>query len=189
MTQNQFTIFVTFGKYKGRPISAMIRDDNYTEWLSHQPWWPGTWEAQVVEALAKGEQPPPPPARRPLLEYEYELNEPPTKVRRVIHREATDAIIIGIVVCPSCYGEKRLYLTSPNKYLCESCGQHFTISIYQSESTAKMSVQAKPFDCPAWSGKTVEDYRLACENCPEGKSHENEHRRCGCFDNFKCACK
>lgn len=39
MTEQTGTAIVPFGKYKGRPVTDLISDRSYTDWLAAQPWF------------------------------------------------------------------------------------------------------------------------------------------------------
>jgi len=181
---------VTFGKHRGNPLEELAQDLSYLDWLEQQPWWPEKWEYQALLAMQNGLSVPEPPAKRPILEEEYDLSkEKPAKVRKLTHRDFSDRARTTPYECPNCAAYtnmKRLISNSSTamSVMCSACGQHGEISLEFTSGVAQVHFRAKT--CPSWENV---DYKQACAQCPERKGIYKDHTKCGCWKAYECACK
>lgn len=184
---------VTFGKHKGHPLDVFREDVGYITWLSTPPqagWWKDTWEFKAIWALDHNEPVPPKPKVRAILEPEYDLaTERPAKVRKITHRQYGDKTLL--FECPNCGDNCADEINTPTastmrRVRCRMCGQHAKIGIKRAQTN--WAVAFWSYDCPAWNGKTQQDYERACANCPQQKGALSDHTKCGCTKDFACAC-
>lgn len=183
---------VTFGKHRGNPLEELAQDLSYLSWLEQQEWWPEKWEYKALIALQNGEAVPDAPKKRPILEEEIDwATERPAKTRKLTHRDFSDKARTVKYECPNCACHSNIAQIGGDNnttlaLMCRACGQHGDASLKCSGGTAAIVFSAR--DCPAWSGATPEDYKAACQNCPDKKGIYKDHTRCGCWKQYECTC-